>query len=145
MIGSCGTAVSLSTPASSPRGGDARGFFWVVALMARTIDPNQRALVFIDGQNAYKACRSLYRSGPCHPLCWLSGSAQGRKLVGVRFYSGVHDPTVDPHGRSFTDLRHNLMRRTGVTVVERKLRYRTEWGFDLKSLPDPHKVVNIGV
>jgi uncharacterized LabA/DUF88 family protein len=107
--------------------------------MARTIDPSARVLVFIDGQNAYKACRRLYGSGPCHPLLLAERVAQGRRLVGVRFYSGVHDPTVDPKGRSYTDRRHNLVRRTGVTVVERKLRYRTEWGFDPDSLPDARK------
>ena len=117
-------------------------FFTLAALMARVTDSSARVLVFVDGQNAYKACERLYGNGPCHPLLLAERVAQGRRLVGVRFYSGVHDPTVDPNGRRRTDRRHNLMRRTGVTVVERQLRYRTEWGFDPNALPDPRK--NLG-
>jgi uncharacterized LabA/DUF88 family protein len=113
--------------------------FRSAAIMARNTSPDARVLVFIDGQNAYKACERLYKHGPCHPILLAERLAQGRKLVGVRYYSGVHDPTIDPDGRSRTDRRHNLMRRTGVTVVERKLRYRTEWGFDPNALPDPRK------
>lgn len=110
--------------------------------MARNRNPDARVLVFIDGQNAYKACERLYKHGPCHPILLAARLARGRKLVGVRYYSGVHDPTIDPDGRSRTDRRHNLIRRTGVTVIERQLRYRTEWGFDPKALPDPRK--NLG-
>ncbi len=97
---------------------------------------------FIDAQNAYKSCERLYQHGPCHPLLLAERLVKGRKLVGVRYYSGVHDPTINPQGRSRTDHRHNLMRRTGVSVVERKLRYRWEWGFDPKALPHPEK--NVG-
>lgn len=107
--------------------------------MARNTDPNARVLVFIDGQNAYKSCERLYGHGPTHPMMLADGLAEGRRLVGVRYYSGVPDPQIDPQGRSKRDLRHNLMRRSGVTVVERQLRYRWEWGFDSTSLPDPMK------
>jgi uncharacterized LabA/DUF88 family protein len=105
--------------------------------VARRNDPDAKVLVFIDGQNVYKRCESLYRHGVCHPLLLADRLIGGRKLVGVRYYSGVHDPTVNPSGRSQSDRRHNLMRRTGVTVVERPLRYRWEWGFDPSALPDP--------
>ena len=107
--------------------------------MARRLEPDARVLVFIDGQNVYKACERLYGQGACHPLLLADRLTSGRRLVGVRYYSGVHDPTVDPEGRSRTDRRHNLIRRTGVTVIERKLRYRWEWGFDPKLLPDPKR------
>lgn len=107
--------------------------------MARNCDPDARVLVFIDGQNTYKSCERLYKHGPTHPLLLADRLADGRKLVGVRYYSGVPDPTIDPDGRKRRDLRHNLMRRTGVTVVERQLRYRWEWGFDSRSLPKPEK------
>jgi uncharacterized LabA/DUF88 family protein len=110
--------------------------------MARNLDRDARVLVFIDGQNVYKACERLYKHGRCHPLLLADQVTAGRKLIGVRYYSGVHDPSIDSAGRSKTDLRHNLMRRTGITVVERKLRYRWEWGFDPKSLPNPMN--NIG-
>jgi len=112
--------------------------------MTRRLDPDARVLVFIDGQNAYKACERLYGQGACHPLLLADRLTSGRRLVGVRYYSGVHDPTVDPEGRSRTDRRHNLIRRTGVTVIERKLRYRWEWGFDPKLLPDPDLRTRLG-
>ena len=107
--------------------------------MARNLSSNARALVFVDGQNAYKACERLFRHGPCHPLLLADRVSAGRTLVGVRYYSGVHDPTVDGPGRSRADRRHNLMRSVGVTVIERPLRYRWEWGFDPKLLPNPKK------
>lgn len=110
--------------------------------MTRITDRDARVLVFIDGQNAYKSCERLHNHGPTHPLLLAERLAQGRKLIGVRYYSGVHDPTINPKGRSRNDHRHNLMRRTGVTVVERMLRYRWEWGFDPKALPHPEK--NVG-
>jgi uncharacterized LabA/DUF88 family protein len=105
----------------------------------RNIDASARVLVFIDGQNAYKSCERLYQHGPTHPMMLADRLCDGRKLVGVRYYSGVPDPQIDPEGRKKRDLRHNLMRRTGVTVVERQLRYRWEWGFDSTALPDPRK------
>ncbi len=114
-------------------------FLLVGALMVRTIDPGARVLVFIDGQNAYKTCKRLFGRGACHPLLVAERVAQGRRLVGVRYYSGIHDSTVNPTIRSFTDRRHSLMRRTGVTVIERVLRYRTEWSFDPNALPDPRQ------
>lgn len=107
--------------------------------MSRNVDQDARVLVFIDGQNAYKSCERLYGHGPTHPMILADRICDGRKLVGVRYYSGVPDPTINSHGRKKSDLRHNLMRRTGVTVIQRQLRYRWEWGFDSAALPDPRK------
>lgn len=36
--------------------------------MTRRLDRDARVLVFIDGQNVYKACERLYGQGTCHPL-----------------------------------------------------------------------------
>lgn len=105
----------------------------------RKLDPASRVVVFIDGQNAFQECRRLYSHGETHPLLLADHLAQGRRLVGVRFYSGVHDPTKNPRGRQRTDRRHNLARNVGVTVIERQLRYRWEWGFDPDALPDPRR------
>ncbi len=107
--------------------------------MARNTDADARVLAFIDGQNAYKACERLYGHGPTHPILLGDCLRDNRKLVGVRYYSGVPNPNIDPDGRKRSDLRHNLMRRTGVTVIPRQLRYRWEWGFDRSALPDPMK------
>jgi uncharacterized LabA/DUF88 family protein len=107
--------------------------------VARNLDSAARVLVFIDGQNAYKSCERLYEHGPTHPMLLADRLREGRRLVGVRYFTGVPNPNIDPDGRKRRDLRHNLMRRTGVTVVERQLRYRWEWGFDSTALPDPMK------
>ena len=117
------------------------GGFFFRAVMARATATSARVLVFIDGQNAYKTCERLYGHGPCHPILLAQQVAEGRRLVGVRYYSGVHDPAINPAMRSRTDRRHKLIRRTGVTVVERQLRYRMEWGFDTTGLPDPEESV----
>lgn len=105
----------------------------------RNLEADARVVVFIDGQNAFQECRRLYGHGETHPLLLADRLKQGRRLVGVRYYSGVHDPTKNPRGRQRTDRRHNLMRNVGVTVVERQLRYRWEWGFDPNALPDPRQ------
>src|SRR5579871_5350987 len=105
--------------------------------MARITEAEARVLVCIDGQNVYKACKNMHGHGRIHPLLLADRVRDGRTLVGVRYYSGVHDPTINPEVRAKTDRRHSLMRRTGVSVVERQLRYRWEWGFDPALLPDP--------
>jgi hypothetical protein len=37
------------------------------AVAALATDPTAKVLVFIDGQNLYKACRSLFGHPLCHP------------------------------------------------------------------------------
>jgi len=96
-----------------------------------------RVMVFVDGQNLFKRTRALYGTGRLHPLLLARRLAGTRDLVGVRYYSGVHHPQVEPAIRGATDRRHELMRSVGVDVFERTLRYRWEWGFDRTGLPDP--------
>jgi uncharacterized LabA/DUF88 family protein len=57
--------------------------------------------------------------------------------MGTRYYSGIHDPRKEPAQHAQASRRHALMRRTGVTVVERTLRYRWEWGLDTNPLGRP--------
>ncbi len=106
-------------------------------MTARRTEDHARVLVFIDGQNVYKGCYENFGRPHCHPLLlsrWLAGN---RRLVGVRYYSGLHDPRVNPELNATVQRRHALMRQTGVTVVERRLRYRWEWGLRQRDLPDP--------
>jgi uncharacterized LabA/DUF88 family protein len=100
-------------------------------------------MVFIDGQNLYKGCATNFGHPYCHPLLLARHLAGNRRLVGVRYYSGLHDPRVNRELNARLQRRHALMRKTRVTVVERVLSYRWEWGFDKNQLPDPKK--NIGV
>lgn len=93
-------------------------------------------MVFLDGQNLYKSCSEHFGNPHCHPLLLARVLAGNRRLVGVRYYSGLHSPRVNKELNARLQRRHALMRRTGVTVVERELRYRWEWGFRQHDLPD---------
>ena len=97
-------------------------------MAARRTDPEARVMVFVDGQNVFKASERHFGRGQVHPILLARRLATGRRLVGTRYYSGIHDPHKRPDLHSTASRRHALMRRTGVTVVERKLRYRWEWG-----------------
>lgn len=103
--------------------------------MARNTAPDTKVMVFIDGQNVYKTCQHRYGHPCCHPLLLADRLVAGRRLVGIRYYSGLHDPRVNPDVNASVQRRHHLIRASGVTVVERQLRYRWEWGFDQKVLP----------
>lgn len=99
-------------------------------------------MVFVDGQNVFKACRSNYGHGYVHPLLLAHRVLKGRSLCGVRYYSGLHDPRINPDMHAAASRRHSLMRRVGVKVIERRLRYRWEWGVnreDARQLPDEPK------
>jgi uncharacterized LabA/DUF88 family protein len=103
---------------------------------ARRLENTARVLVFVDGQNVLKGCVQRYGHGYVHPKLLAQSVLLGRTLQGVRYYSGLHEPRVNPALNARVQRRHALMRRCGVTVVERILRYRWEWGFDQKILPD---------
>lgn len=96
-------------------------------------------MVFVDGQNVYKCCSEIFRHPYCHPLLLARHLAGGRRLAGVRYYSGIHDPRVNPELNARIQRRHDLIRRSGVTVIPRMLRYRWEWGLNAvhqRELPD---------
>jgi uncharacterized LabA/DUF88 family protein len=114
-------------------------FLWAGAelIPARRTDRAPRVLQFIDGQNVHKTCKDLFGYGFCHPSLLAERLLVGRRLVGVRYYSGIHDPRANPSLNAVVRRRHNLIQKTGVTVVERLLRYRWEWGVDQRDLPDP--------
>lgn len=110
--------------------------------MARNLKPDARVMVFVDGQNVFKACRANYEHGYVHPLLLAHRILQGRSLCGVQYYSGLHDSRINPEMNAVANRRHSLMRRVGVKVVERRLRYRWEWGVnreDARQLPDDPK------
>jgi NYN domain len=112
----------------------------VAQTSARRLEPDARVLVFVDGQNVYKSCKEQHGYAYCHPILLARLLAGKRRLVGVRYYSGIHNPNVDPAGHANVDRRHKLIGRTGVTVIPRQLAYRWEWGYDPSALRvDPRK------
>jgi len=90
-------------------------------------DPiDDRVMVFIDGQNLVKALRSEFRTR-VHPLLLARRLASERGLAEVTYYSGIHKPDENAKIYALAKRRHDLIRRTGVTVVERQLQYHWEW------------------
>ena len=68
-----------------------------------------------------------------------SGTAFGglAEKLGCRFYTGRPNPNTDPTGARNLDRRLAIMRREGVTVVTRPLRYHWDWGHPGQQLPAP--------
>ena len=89
----------------------------------------ERVMVFIDGQNIYKGLKRA-RMSRVHPILLGRELAGDRELVEVRYYTGMHLPRENAKIHALTTRRNTLIRRTGVTVIERTLRYHWEWGID---------------
>ncbi|MEM9203265.1 MAG: NYN domain-containing protein [Actinomycetota bacterium] len=96
-----------------------------------------RVMVFIDGQNLFKGLRRRFDTR-LHPLL-LARELAGpdRDLVGTHYYSGIHDPDENERMHRLVRRRHDLMRRTGVSVTERTLRYHWEWRVPRGELDPP--------
>jgi uncharacterized LabA/DUF88 family protein len=107
------------------------------AVAALATDPRAKVTVFIDGQNLYKTCRSLFGHPLCHPHLLARHLAGARSLAECRFYTGHPNPNSDPVRARNLDRRLSLMRRNGVTVVTRMLRYHWDWGHGDTALPSP--------
>ncbi len=95
----------------------------------------QRVRVFIDGQNLFKGMNRVFK-GRLHPLLLARELAGDRELVGTHYYSGIHDPDENRERHQLVKRRHDLIRKTGVLVTERTLRYHWEWKVD-DDLPKP--------
>lgn len=96
----------------------------------------ERVHVFIDGQNLFKGVNRVFR-GRVHPLLLARELAGERELTGTHYYSGIHDPDENRSMFELVTRRHDLIRRTGVEVTERTLRYHWEWRVDRDELPPP--------
>ncbi|HEY2577393.1 MAG TPA: NYN domain-containing protein [Streptosporangiaceae bacterium] len=100
-------------------------------------NPAAKVIVFVDGQNLYKTCKSLFGHPLCHPHLLAQHLAGERRHVGCRFYTGRPNPNNDPTGARNLDRRLSIMRREGVTVITRPLRYHWDWGHQGRKLPRP--------
>ena len=94
-------------------------------------------MVFIDGQNLFKGLKRRF-SARLHPLL-LARVLTGpdRELVGTHYYSGIHDRDENPQMHDLVRRRHDLIRRSGVSVTERTLRYHWEWRVPRGELDPP--------
>ena len=90
----------------------------------------KRAVSFFDGQNLFRHAKDAF--GHHHPnydpvrLAAAVCAASGWVAAGVRFYTGVPDAARSPMWHGYWTRRLTAMRRAGVTVTARKLRYRVE-------------------
>lgn len=94
----------------------------------------KRAVAFYDGQNLYhhaKAAFSHYHPN-YDPLKLFNAvcQRQGWLASGVRFYTGVPTSDRDPLWHGFWSRKLLAMRRAGVLVTHRTLKYQTIKAFD---------------
>ena len=90
----------------------------------------KRAVVFIDGQNLFHHARGAFGYHfPNYDVLLLAQSvyaSEGWQLREVCFYTGVPDVSDDARWHQFWTNKLASMRRAGVTVYKRSLRYRTK-------------------
>ena len=90
----------------------------------------KRAVSFIDGQNLFHHAKSAF--GHRHPnydpkkLSDAVCAAHGWINHGVRFYTGIPSSQYDPKLHGYWSRRLTAMRRAGIIVTSRPLRYRIE-------------------
>ena len=90
----------------------------------------RRAVSFIDGQNLFRHAKDAF--GHHHPnydpgrLADAVCAANGWDNNGVRFYTGVPSARRSAMWHGYWTRRLTAMRRAGIAVVSRPLRYRVE-------------------
>lgn len=95
--------------------------------MAAIEPESRRAIGFIDGQNLYHHAKAAF--GHHHPnydplkLMAAVCTDQGWRDCGVRFYTGTPNAKKSPMWHGYWANRLLAMRRAGVLVTDRKLRY----------------------
>src|SRR6266516_501549 len=93
------------------------------------VEPDQkRAIVFIDGQNLYHCARETFgHPFPNYDVLALAKRAcqiRGWMLSEVRFYTGFPDARDDSLWNRFWSKKLLAIKRQGVYVFSRPLRYR---------------------
>lgn len=89
-----------------------------------------QAVGFLDGQNLYRSAKRVY--GYIHPnydpqkLAKQICGNQGWQLVETRFYTGFPNHREDPFWNHFWRAKFAQMKRDGVYVFSRDLRYQDE-------------------
>jgi uncharacterized LabA/DUF88 family protein len=89
-----------------------------------------RAVAFIDGQNLFRHAKDAFghhhpNFDPGKPLQAIC-VRQGWKPQGVRFYTGTPSEVEDPKWHAYWTNRLLAMRRAGILVTSRPLKYRKQ-------------------
>lgn len=104
-------------------------FFYRVGTMR--IEPaEKRAIAFFDGQNLFHSAKAAF--GYAYPnfdpqkLAAAVASAQGWRLTGTRFYTGVPSADANARWHSFWTAKLAVLGTRGVHAYTRPLRYRNQ-------------------
>jgi uncharacterized LabA/DUF88 family protein len=96
--------------------------------------PVKNVMAFIDGQNLYQHAKEAF--GYHHPnydpvkLHHSVCAAKGWRPTLTRFYTGVPSQTEAPMWAAYWSNRVLALKRAGVAVTTRPIRYRKEWILD---------------
>ena len=99
----------------------------------------KRAVAFFDGQNLYHHAKAAF--GYHHPnydpkkLFDAVCAMRGYRADGVRFYTGRPNQVKEPMWAGYWAARLLAMRRSGILVTDRPLRYRSIDAFDEHGAP----------
>jgi len=90
----------------------------------------KNAIVFVDGQNLYRAAKDAFGYHyPNYDIKLLSEnicSSRGWTLKSIYFYTGVPDPQDDALWHGFWSKKLSHMGRLGIKLFSRSLRYHNE-------------------
>jgi len=90
----------------------------------------KRTMVYIDGQNLFNAAKEAFGypfpNYNVHDLAETVCEAHGWSLSGVRFYTGIPDPSIDPDRHHFWVAKLAVMGTRGVRPFSRQLRYSNQ-------------------
>ena len=107
---------------ASPRA----GLFFFPPVVADALP--RRAIAFVGGQNLFHSARAAFGyQVPNYDVVALTQAvcrSRGWKVAQVRFYTGVPDRGDNAHWHHFWAARGRVMRRKGVIVYTRSLKYR---------------------
>ncbi len=96
-----------------------------------------RVIFFIDGQNLYHGCQAHFGHGNTHPDLLAAEFLEGRALAGIRFYTGLASPQLDPKGNARMQRRLSAMRERGVYTWSHQLKYSQKRVIKKHSRPCP--------
>jgi uncharacterized LabA/DUF88 family protein len=80
-------------------------------------------MFFIDGQNLHYACRRHFGHGNCHVDLLANELLEGRVQAGIRFYTGIHNPSKRPDLHAQLTRRLTVMEGRGIWIYTHRLRY----------------------
>lgn len=92
--------------------------------------PLCEAVVFVDGQNLFKAAKEAFGyTYPNYDVIGLASAVcatKGWRMKQVRFYTGIPDPTDNLFWNHFWGAKLLALSRAGAYTFSRPLRYRTK-------------------